>query len=355
MNLKKINLKNIFFKNYKMSKKKQNTLNNWLGIKEPEKNELVENMESYFYIKWTNKYVPKECYWCNKKPELINYETTINWKSLNKKIHVVGYFEDNDSGFKLKEKKYYNIPYMKSLLQKAIRRGNKNVAVKSAFHFIKMDTLAFLRRLLIIMIEDVIIHESFNTILWLMIVISSDNKYRIKNYMVKYLLGVILVLTTTKKKLLIKDSYDTFDLITFLNNIESNHPNKNIINSLCLRKEYGGLKSDMLLIEKYVQYLYNNDNSKYYNTKIRPIELMIQNLNLDDWIFEAIDFHCDKKIIEYIHNKYGYSEKKIEKIIWHNSSKINYREKQEKLYIQEYNIIKKYLIRLQIFLLQSNF
>ena len=77
-------------------------------------------------------------------------------KSINKEIKIIGYFEKGDSGFNLKEKKY-NI-HVKSLLQKSIRRGNKK-AVKSAFHLVKMDILIFLRRILI-MIEDVIIHES---------------------------------------------------------------------------------------------------------------------------------------------------------------------------------------------------
>ena len=143
-----------------------------------------------------------------------------------------------------------------------------------------------------------------------MIVIGKDKKYKIKKYMVKYLLGVVYVLSNTKKKLIIKDSFENFDLIEFLNNIKSNHVNKNIINSLCLRKDYGGLSCDMVLIEKYINYLYNNSNSKYYNTVIRPIELLIENLNLDEWIIESIDFHCDKRIINYLNEKFGYSEKK---------------------------------------------
>ena len=303
--------------------KKQNNLNNWLGIKKSENNELVKNIDNYFYLKWTNEYLPKECYWCNKKPDLVNYEISINWKSINKEIKIIGYFEKGDSGFNLKEKKYSNIPYLKSLLQKSIRRGNKKVSVKSAFHLIKINVLEFLRRILIIMIEDVVIHESFNVILWLMIVIGKDKKYKIKKYMVKYLLGVVYVLTNTKKKLIIKDSFDNFNLIIFLNNIKSDHINKDIINSLCFRREYGGLNNDILLIEKYINYLHNNPNTKYYKTVIRPIELLIENLNLDEWILESIDFHCDKRIISYIQNKYNYSEKNIEKIIWHNASKIN--------------------------------
>ena len=95
------------------------------------------------------------------------------------------------------------------------------------------------------MIEDVIIHESFNTILWLMIVVGKDEKFKIKKYMVKYLLGVVYLLTVNKKKLIIKESCENLNLIELLNSIKNDNINKNIINSLCLRYEYGGLKGDI--------------------------------------------------------------------------------------------------------------
>jgi len=76
---------------------------------------------------------------------------------------------------------------------------------------------------------------------------------------------------------------------------------------------------------------------------------------LDEWIVEAIDFHCDKNIVIFIQKKFNYKKNVIEKIIWHNNSKTNFRIKQKTLYHSQYIIIKKYLRRLQIYLLQSNY
>ena len=53
--------------------------------------------------------------------------------------------------------------------------------------------------------------------------------------MVKYLLGVVYVLSNIKK-INNKRSFENFDLIEFLNNIKSNHVNKNIINSFVYEK-----------------------------------------------------------------------------------------------------------------------
>jgi hypothetical protein len=336
--------------------KKQGNLRNWLGIKEEKKEEIIKH--KYFYIKWSNEFLPDCVYWCKKKPDLVNYETIITWKSINEKIYIIGYFEENSSSnFNNKETKYKNIAYIKSLLQKAIRRGNINVAIKSAFHFIKMDLLGFLRRILIIMIEDVIIHESFNVILWFMIVLSKDNSFKFKKYIIKYLLGVVYIITNINKKKVFKDNEkidnDKFDVKSIL---KIDNENLDIIYSLCLRREYGGLKCDMLLIEKYVKDIIENGiQEKYYKIIVKPIELIMENLYLEEWIIEAIDFHCEGKIVEYINKKYGYSKKLIEKIIWSNNSKINYRIKQNKLYQKEFNIIKNDLKKLQIYLLQNNY
>lgn len=334
---------------------KQSSLNGWLNIKK----EKEINICKYFYLEWKDNYLPTKCGWYVKSPEKENYNTNVNWKNVSK-ITICGYIDNinnNEFNFKIKEKKYKNVAYIKSLLQKAIRRGDIDISLKSALIFIKLDIINFLRRILIIMLEDVAIHHSFNVILWLLVCFSKDNKFKLKTFYVKYLLGVVYVLVNIKKKYIVKEvediDYETISLLESFNNKK----NRSIIYSLILRKSYGGLKSDMVLIDKYVRNLIKDLDSfiKHYSIIVKPIEYEFDTLNLEDWIIEAIDYHCDKRVIEYIEKKHSIQEDEIRKLIWHNDSKINYRVKQKNYNYTQYNRIQYDLRRIQYYLLQSKY
>ena len=59
--------------------------------------------------------------------------------------------------------------------------------------------------------------------------------------------------------------------------------------------------------------------------EVNPIKNDLEPLSLDNWLHEAIDFHCSD-IIKYIIRRYDfYTEDEVKKIIWHNLSKINKR------------------------------
>ena len=71
-------------------------------------------------------------------------------------------------------------------------------SVQTAKHIIDLDCNSFLRRLPIIMIEDVTLHESFPIIIWLMIAYYKG--FEIKNEIVKWLLGVVYCLSVCETK-----------------------------------------------------------------------------------------------------------------------------------------------------------
>ena len=67
--------------------------------------------------------------------------------------------------------------------------------------------------------------------------------------------------------------------------------------------------------------------NKLDKTFIRPISIILNDLELYHWELSAIDFHCAKYIIDIITKKYPeYTPDVIKSLIWNNSSKINYRE-----------------------------
>ena len=147
------------------------------------KNTKKYEIKRYFYLIWENKYRPNvNAYWTNIKPEKINFIEQISCDYIKKGyyFYICGYFPDiNENSYYLtKEKTYKNVPYLKSHLQKCIRKQNDILAVSTCYHLLKLNLQELLRRLPIIMLEDTTLHESFSTLIWLMIVISSCKNFK---------------------------------------------------------------------------------------------------------------------------------------------------------------------------------
>jgi hypothetical protein len=354
----------IFFFIYLRQRMSQKTLDKWLGFKTKKKD--TTNIKKFFYINWSSKYLPENAVWLNSKPENVNFEQTIKWGKLKSgfEFTLCGYFPDiNDKYIISKEKKYNNLPYIKSHLQKAVRRMEDLLVLQTASHFIHMDIVAFLRRLPIIMIEDTHLNISFNNLIWLMVAFSST-KFTMKKRIVEYLLGVTYQIVTTKKKdKLLKQDLPVPNNLTYITKYNKLKDDEcSLLYSLTLRKAYGGLKGDMIMIDKYLLKWYNrfnnNEIQKYSDDiiykGINPIHDNMENLMLDKWILSAIDFHCSD-IINHIRKKYDYfTEGELKQIIWHSLSCTNKRINQINPYKKEFKRIKEYIGYAQKYLLMCN-
>ncbi len=339
---------------------------------------LSENIiYSYFYLQWYDKKPKVQAHFLNEKPKLCNFKKTFIWKDSNIEITLCGHFEhlrDIDTNdpityshlYKLdKEKKYKNVGYLKSLLQKAIRRKNPSVAVKCAFHYMTLDIQDFLRRLPIIMIEDTCVHEVFPTLVWFMIA-STMPDFKFDRVIYEYLMGIVSVLSNIPiyHNISIKSMDEKNDIkkILYAANKKDSMV-QSLIYSLLLRKAYGGMKCDMNMLENYANYWNQPDsNTSNYLLKnaVRPIMLAsINTLQLNEWIIEAIDFHCAPQIIRYIKEEYPeFNEEYIQQLIWNYSSKTNVRIKEDikKEYKREdWEKIKNYVKRVQYYLLEENY
>jgi hypothetical protein len=352
----------------------QKTLDNWLGIKNNKtiKQDVI-NIKKYFYINWNNEYEPNNAIWLNIKPENVNFESSIKCDKFQNGFEFIlcGYFKDINNKYIIsKEKKYRNVPFIKSHLQKTIRQMEDLLALQTASHFIHMDIISFLRRLPIIMLEDVYLNISMNNIIWLMVALSSTH-FTIKKYIIEYLLGVIHNLVTNKNIDLLDEinesdpivQIDTTNILYFNKFNKLSEQECSLMYSLSLRKVYGGTKFDMDLINKYILKWYNrfcqNIDNCYKNdllyAKINFINDNISELPLDKWMLSAIDFHCSD-LINYIKKKYNYySEEELKKIIWYNLSCKNKRFNQKNSYSNEFKPIKDYVQHLQKYLLMKGY
>ena len=216
-------------------------------------------------------------------------------------------------------------------------------AVQTSKHLIDLDCNSFLRRLPIIMLEDVTLHESFSVIVWLMI--ASSKKFRIRIEMVKWLLGVVYYLSNEpRKETYFKEEkeYQWDESVT--------PPNIHLLlKTLRFRKAYGGMKGDMMMIEYYIGLVLNN---KIFirKAKIPLVKPFMENLSKKEWIYEANDFHCNRYIIDNIQRYHSrYTKDYLKLLIWNFSSSLNKREMIEKDTKQQedWEIIKKNVRKIQ--------
>ena len=85
----------------------------------------------------------------------------IKFKYKKKEYTICGNINPNFTKYYPPVKEYKKNQYLLSHLQKSIRRMEDVKSVQTAKHIIDLDCNSFLRRLPIIMIEDVTLHESF--------------------------------------------------------------------------------------------------------------------------------------------------------------------------------------------------
>ena len=292
----------------------------------------------FFYLEWLNKR-PTQVIYTKEKPKEITFISTFK---IDKQEHFLcANINQNFHRYYPPYKLDYTKPqYLSSHLQKCIRRMDSIKSIKTAKHFFDLDQNSFLRRLPIIMLEDVTIHESFPILIWLMI--AKSKGFHLKIEMLKWILGVVFHLSTLNEK------------THYLNNDQCEKTifeNDSIfLHALRFRKRYGGMKGDMNMIEYYTHLLSDNKIDINYG-KITNIKLNIEPLSKKEWIYQANDFHCNRFIISKIKNyiEYKYSEEYIKKLMWNFSSSINCRilKDQNKEEEEDWYKIEKKVKRIQ--------
>jgi hypothetical protein len=349
-------------------------------------------LKKYFYLNFSNKFTPTvDAVWLDEKPKNVNFIQEINCTHIKKGYYyfLCGYFPDYDKEkrFNLfKETTYKNVAYLKSHLQKCIRKQNDTWALPTSYHFMRLNEIEFLRRLPIIMLEDVFLHESFSTIIWIMIAVSST-KFKMQKYIYDYIYGIIYVLCKIDKKdnITFDDDNDSSDASSgassdassdvsyhvsseaSITEIIDSYSTSNLkdseislLYSIHMRISYGGMKGDMIFLEKVATIWFKRfkqNTVKVTNMIVRPIGIVsISEMSLGNWDLSAIDFHCNNKLLEYIHKKYEtISIDEIKKLIWMNSSRINTRTKYEIYNEENWNMIKDYVVKAQKYLLESSY
>ena len=231
----------------------------------------------------------------------------------------------------------YNKSLLKSNLQKAIRLSLSNEAIISAFNLIKIDFIAFIRRLIIIAIEDVGIPENLDWLCWLMVAYPN---YEINNNIIQHLLLTVYSLCEFKNEFIQPNLSTGYTAFSWING------NLNFVSSLFIRRCFGGMNGDMELIDNYIYSILNNQQMNIIPIINKKL-VIIRNILHQDIINTSIDHHCYPDMIYSIYNDINRTlpANTIKNLLWTFSSSINIRrfvenDKKDESSISEYEDTK---------------
>ena len=274
---------------------------------------------SIFYLEWIHKR-PSVCEFRESIPTTYNFTCMVNLRQCKEILPTVtlyGNINQEYYDYEFDSSPYTKRSYLVSHLQKSIRKMKHTKSVQTAKHLIDLDISSLLRRLPIIMFEDVIPHTSISIIVWLMIAVSKG--FKVKTVMVQWLLGVIYFLSSCEEH----DPVKKIKRIQ-LDKIQENTPLKAIL----LRISYGGMDGDMKMMNYFIELWSHRyqQGQRMNNSKINFINHNLEPLLRKNWDLCANDFHCNRQLIDQVKKQYDmFDEDYIKKLIWEHSSRNNKR------------------------------
>ena len=159
-----------------------------------------------------------------------------------------------------------HIPILKSNLQKCVRRSLNEFAINTALCLMILDPNELLRRLPIIILEDVILHEDYTFLVWLMCAVSKNLK--INDFFLDKCLNIVNDISINKNREIVNPNiqYKKIDLRKIEKDDFSNFLNskqKNLLWSIELRKSYGGMNGDMKMLNYFTNKWYDKFKNNY--------------------------------------------------------------------------------------------
>ena len=238
------------------------------------------------------------------------------------------------------------VPLLKSHLQKAIRRKKTALALRTLYSLMHQDTIATLRRIPIIAIEDVRLVQGLSTIVWLMM---TDKKHAVTEMDYAFLENYIYTLCETDTCMDFTgeeqaEKISISDALSHKNIVDQNPDEVDDILGLRYRIEYGGMKCDAQLlhraISKYVSFDTHCADDTHCAIALKESDVdknvacchIILSSDPDQFIQEAIDFHPYPWLIKKIASKINAGVKEnisydlIKSYIWQVDSSLNVRK-----------------------------
>ena len=283
-----------------------------------------------FYLDWLHKDGPRAT-WIPltevPKGQTV-FSSYVKWKDLRYDVMLATNYQGEHYSVQA-ENPYKNVSYLKSHLQKVMRRSNTYKALKTAWHFLDLDLHEFLRRLAIIAVEDCLPMQGYSILIWLLA--GYTKGYIISDIQIAWCLGYVHDLSKCKY-------YEQFDhhggskedlpTVRQMRVFTLPQEGKDLVYSILFRQSYGGMKGDQAMCRVAALSWANRYHTKslhleHLQRKTIYITPPYYELQQGEWVLAALDFHCCPNIIGSLWEKHDeYTEEEIKNAIWHCSSSI---------------------------------
>lgn len=272
----------------------------------------------------------------------IHFSKKICWKELKLNIEIASDVDintmNNTCYSKMCSSKSTIISILTSNLQKCIRRQHLQNAIETTITLFNIDPLVLVRRLAIIIVEDVILLENFPYLVFI------TASYPMIKPNLNIILRIVECLVKSKDRDYLPDDFVVENVsLNSLLDVENGNLDDleiSLIYSLYLRSSYGGSQCDVDMLVGYGQlwkerFLGKERNHwKQYLLKIpTTLDEMIVKTTYDTFnktllINECVDYHVFPQMlkdINYYIKPNPISDDRLKKIIWYCRSGINTR------------------------------
>ena len=223
-------------------------------------------------------------------------------------------------------------PVLQSHLQKAVRLGLWESASDTLTSMLLISIPKTLRRIIVIMIEDVSLIQGSQFIVWLLMV-STYYKPTLEDIDAIYRL-VNTLCTTTVTFIDIPNHSTTFKNTQLSHKYICCMSNKHAVTDTLLglyyRIKYGGIVNDMQLLRRAI-YIYGGEVGQHQNIQpmsSKSICIIKRQLDVKSIVFipAAIDFHPFPWMVYRLSQHTKLPEHKVKQLIWNIESCINSRK-----------------------------
>ena len=287
---------------------------------------------TFFYLDWTLE--KPEAKWLKERPPEVKWESEVMWKEMKLFVTLGASFLSDVADAQRKPSIDPSIlSLVKSNLQKCVRRRLAQKALGTAKRFMEMDMGHFLRRLAIIMMEDVSLHESLGVIIWL--TAAESKGFSIHDGIQKWLLSVVSYLCEEKVEQywslgISNQDQSLLEQDKTLYQEAKKSEQKDLVFSLLFRKSYGGMPGDCIMMMSFASLLCQEKCPISTVPLAPPGE--VKPIALNEIETCSADFHCYPQLLMQLARIFkDVTEKDLRSAIWNHNSRTNYRVHQRNL------------------------
>jgi hypothetical protein len=231
---------------------------------------------------------------------------------------------------------FKNVPFLKSHLQKSMRRNRADLAVATTATLLQLDYRELIRRLPIIVLEDAAPMSTITILVWLML--AEYKGYSLPTELIPEFLGIVQLHTESPiadkgwEGVADPDAKAIRKLVDRIESASMPRWSKDLLWALRIRVGYGGMPGDVKMLGKTMFVLFDRfskgqpaDLEKTFLVGEIPLVADVPELTKDNFLLNAVDFHVSKRILSDLSDLHDLSEDTIKEVLWIASSGVNAR------------------------------